>query len=61
MTSACRELAVAISEAQRREILEMDWLIEDIARNGVAATPEEAAERPVPDFTRAAARDCPTG
>ena len=55
------ELAVAISEAQRREILEMDWLIGDIARNGVAATPDEAAARPVPDFTRAAARDCPTG
>lgn len=54
------ELAVAISEAQRREILEMDWLINDIERNGVAATPEEAAARPVPDFERAAERQCPT-
>ena len=53
------ELAVAISEAQRREILEMDWLIEDIRRNGVASTPEEAAARPVPEFARAALRDCP--
>ena len=53
------ELAVAISEAQRREILEMDWLIEDIRENGVASTPEEAAARPVPDFERAALRDCP--
>ena len=53
----CR-LAVAISEAQRREILEMDWLIEDIRENGVASTPEEAAARPVPDFDRAALRDC---
>ena len=53
------ELAVAISEAQRREILEMDWLIEDIRQNGVASTPEEAAARPVPDFDRAARRDCP--
>ena len=55
------ELAVEISEAQRREILEMDWLIDDIARNGPASTPEEAAERPVPLFDRPAARECPTG
>lgn len=55
------ELAVAISEAQRREILEMDWLIEDIRRNGVAATPEEADARAVPDFERPAERQCPTG
>ena len=54
------ELAVAISEAQRREILEMDWLIEDIARNGPAATPEEARARSVPDFERPAARQCPS-
>lgn len=39
------ELAVQISEAQRREILEMQWLIEDIERNGVADTVEEAQER----------------
>lgn len=54
------ELAVEISEAQRREILEMDWLINDIRQNGSAATPEEADARPVPDFTRPAERDCPT-
>lgn len=54
----CR-LAIAISEAQRREILEMDWLIEDIAENGVAATVEEAEARPVPDFSRPALRSCP--
>lgn len=54
------ELAVEISEAQRREILEMDWLIDDIRDNGAAATPEDAAARPVPDFDRAALRDCPT-
>jgi hypothetical protein len=53
------ELAVEISEAQRREILEMDWLIDDIQQNGAASTPEEAEERKVPDFTRAAERDCP--
>lgn len=37
------ELGIEISEAQRREILEMSWLVDDIQRNGVAATPEEAA------------------
>ncbi|MGI5187230.1 DUF305 domain-containing protein [Promicromonospora sp. CA-289599] len=52
------ELAVEISEAQRREILEMDWLIEDITRNGIAATPEDAQARPVPDYSRPAERDC---
>lgn len=45
----CR-LAVEISEAQRREILEMDWLIDDIAENGVVSTPAAARERPVPEY-----------
>ncbi len=45
-----RELADAIIEAQRREIKEMEWLIEDIRRNGVAATKAEAGARPVPEF-----------
>jgi uncharacterized protein (DUF305 family) len=54
------ELAVEISEAQRREILEMDWLINDIKENGVAATPEEAQSRPVPDYDRPAERQCAT-
>lgn len=57
---AC-ELAVAISEAQRREILEMDWLIDDIEDNGPASTPSDARQRPVPDFDVAAERTCPTG
>jgi hypothetical protein len=52
------ELAVEISEAQRREIDEMDWLIDDIAQNGVADTPEEAEERPVPAFDEPADRAC---
>ena len=52
------ELAVEISEAQRREIFEMDWLIEDIERNGVAATAEEAQARPVPEYEEPAERDC---
>lgn len=54
------ELAVAISEAQRREILEMDWLLQDIEENGVAATPAEAEARPVPEYDVAAVRDCPS-
>ena len=44
------ELAISISEAQRNEILEMDWLIDDIQRNGAASTLEQARERPVPDY-----------
>ena len=55
------ELAVAISEAQRREILEMDWLIDDINENGAASTPAEAEERAVPAFDVAADRECPGG
>ncbi|MCB0032541.1 MAG: DUF305 domain-containing protein [Anaerolineales bacterium] len=45
-----RELADEIIEAQRREIKEMEWLIEDIRANGVATTADEAEARPVPDF-----------
>jgi hypothetical protein len=55
------ELAVEISEAQRREILEMDWLIKDISEHGPATTPEEADARAVPDFDRPAERECPSG
>ena len=46
-----RELADEIIQAQRREILEMEWLIGDINANGVARTEEEADARPVPEFT----------
>jgi hypothetical protein len=45
-----RELADEIIVAQREEIDEMDWLIDDIAENGPATTPEEAEARPVPEF-----------
>jgi archaellum component FlaF (FlaF/FlaG flagellin family) len=45
-----RELADGIIEAQRREIDEMNWLLADIAENGVASTQEEADARPVHDF-----------
>ncbi len=46
-----RELADEIIRAQRREIKEMEWLIEDIRTNGYATTQTEAEERPVPDFS----------
>jgi Domain of unknown function (DUF305) len=50
-----RELADGIIAAQRREIKEMDWLVEDIEENGPATTEEQARERPVPDFEGEAA------
>jgi hypothetical protein len=50
-----RELADGIIRAQRKEIKEMDWLIEDIERNGPATTEEDARRRPVPDFEGQAA------
>ena len=53
------ELAVQISEAQNREIAEMDWLIEDIERNGIATTAAEAEARPVPGVEGTALRSCP--
>ncbi|MGI8792714.1 MAG: DUF305 domain-containing protein [Acidimicrobiales bacterium] len=46
-----RELADEIIAAQKREIEEMNWLISDIDENGKARTAEEAAARPVPEFT----------
>ncbi|WP_417591648.1 DUF305 domain-containing protein [Parasphingorhabdus sp.] len=45
-----RELADGIIKAQRREIKEMKWLIEDIRTNGKAVTESEAKARPVPEF-----------
>ena len=52
------ELAVEISEAQRREILEMSWLIDDIRRNGPATTAQAADSRPVPQFEVNPEREC---
>ncbi|HMB92533.1 MAG TPA: DUF305 domain-containing protein [Rhodothermales bacterium] len=46
-----RELADKILEAQRKEIKEMEWLIEDIRANGVATSQAEADARSVPDFS----------
>ena len=45
-----RALANDIIEAQRREIKEMNWLIEDINQNGPATTEAKAEMRPVPKF-----------
>ena len=51
------DLANRIIQAQREEIAEMDWLIDDIAARGEAATEAEAADRPVPDFTATNVRE----
>lgn len=45
-----RDLADSIILAQRREIDEMKWLIDDIDRNGEATTQADANARPVPEF-----------
>ncbi len=52
-----RELADSIIEAQRREIAEMKWLLDDIAANGEAETEAEAQARPVPEFEASASPD----
>ena len=52
------QLAVEIIEAQKREILEMNWLINDIQTNGIATTPGEAASRAAPSFSGQAERQC---
>ena len=54
------ELANGIIRAQREEIAEMDWLIDDIAEHGEAVTPEQADARPVPEVRSENDReDCP--
>lgn len=53
------ELAVEIIEAQRREIDEMSWLIDDIDENGPATTRAQANARPVPTFEGTSDRSCP--
>ena len=44
-----RTLAEEIIEAQRKEIDEMKWLLEDIEQNGKVLTEVEAEARPVPE------------
>ncbi len=46
-----RELADGIARTQRREIKEMNWLIDDIRENGKAMTQAAASARPLPHFT----------
>ncbi len=46
-----RALADGIIDAQKREIEEMNWLLDDIDKHGKATTPADAHARPVPDFT----------
>lgn len=48
-----RELADEIIKAQRKEIKEMEWLIDDIRVNGAVTSQEEAEARPLPTFTGA--------
>lgn len=45
-----QKLAKEIMDAQRVEIKEMEWLINDIRENGIAETEEEAKSRQVPKF-----------
>lgn len=45
-----RELADGIIKAQRKEIKEMEWLLDDIDKNGKATIEVEAKQRPVPEF-----------
>lgn len=45
-----QDLAERIGRAQVAEIKEMDWLLNDIAKNGKVISPAEAAARPAPDF-----------
>ena len=47
-----RELAGEIIEAQKREIAEMEWLIADIEANGPVLSEADAADRPVPSFSK---------
>ena len=45
-----KNLANEIIKAQRREIKEMEWLINDIQENGAATTEADAKARPMPEF-----------
>ena len=50
-------LADDIIIAQRREIAEMSWLIDDIADNGEVTTEAELDARPIPEFEITNGRD----
>jgi len=51
-------LAKDIIEAQKKEINEMQWLIDDINQNGAATTSAQANNRPVPKYKGEALRNC---
>ncbi len=55
-----RKLANGIIRAQRREIDEMRWLLDDIEANGVASTVAEAEGRQVPEFEAEVNEGTPT-
>ena len=46
-----QELADDIIKAQEKEIKEMQWLLDDIEKNGIVTNEQERIEREVPDFS----------
>lgn len=46
-----RKLANKIIKAQEKEIKEMEWLIEDINKNGKVTSKDEAQQRPIPNLS----------
>lgn len=52
-----RELADKIIDAQRKEIMEMQWLINDIKKNGIVETEAEKQKRPIPKFEGATKKE----
>ena len=46
-----KKLANEIISAQEREIKEMKWLLEDIEKNGIATSADDASKRAVPAFS----------
>jgi len=46
-----QELANGIIKAQEKEIKEMQWLLDDIEKNGIVTNEQERIEREVPDFS----------
>lgn len=46
-----KTLANEIIKAQEREIQEMKWLLDDIEKNGLVLSENEALQRTVPDFS----------
>ena len=46
-----QELANDIIKAQEKEIKEMQWLLDDIEKNGIVTNEQKRIEREVPDFS----------